>query len=77
MNDFRKAAIGFILGVPIIQIIHYSADWNAWHTIRGYPEFIPYVLCFAADGLWFGILVAILLISAEYIVNKINSEVQP
>ena len=77
MNDFKKAAIAFVIGVPVIQIIHYAANWNAWHTIRGYPEFAPYVLCYAADGLWFGILIAILLLTVEYIIEKINSEVRP
>ncbi len=77
MNEFKKAAIAFVIGVPIIQIIHYAANWNAWHTIIGYPEFAPYVLCYAADGLWFGILIAILLLIAEYIIEKINLEVRP
>ena len=77
MNDFKTATIAFVIGVPIIQIIHYAADWNAWHTIKGYPEFMPYVLCYAADGLWFGILIAILLLIAEYIIKKINLEVRP
>ena len=77
MNDFKKAAIAFVIGVPIVQIIHYAANWNAWHTIRGYPEFAPYILCYAADGLWFGILIAILLLTAEYIIEKINLEVRP